>query len=400
MAAISVTYTFTNGTTADANEVNTNFQDVINGTSDGTKDFSINALTVAGAALFNGHVTLGNSSSDDLTFTGSLASSIPIKTTTTYDIGSATRGLAGAYFGGNSQTVRLIGSGSMSATYTFTLPVDAGTSTYVLQTNGSGVTSWVSKTVLSVTSKTTTYTATAADDIILVSDAGGSWTLTLFAASGNTGKMLQIKKTNSSTNTVTIDANSSETIDGATTVKLSTQYEYFTIVCDGSNWHIVDHFCSTAWTAYTPTLTGSSVNPARGTTSVDNARWRRVGTNMEIKWQYSASGAGTGGTGTYFWTIPSGYTIATGTFEAPDANPTRHWGQGRLSTDAAGTATRSQLALVTSKSSTQFSCVIANLSGAAEQSDLAFWASTAFSFSGANLNFDFEASIPITDWSP
>jgi len=76
MANISVTYSFTNGTSADADQVNQNFTDIINGTSDASKDMSINALTVAGALTANGNVTLGNSSGDDLTVTASLASTI------------------------------------------------------------------------------------------------------------------------------------------------------------------------------------------------------------------------------------------------------------------------------------------------------------------------------------
>lgn len=143
MANITVTYSFSNGTTADASQVNQNFTDIINGTSDGTKDFSISALTAAGNVSFTGSsITLGNASSDDLTITASLASTISIKTTASYNIGSSTLGLAGIYFGANSQTVRIVGSGSMSATWTLTLPVSAGTNNYALTTNGSGTTSW------------------------------------------------------------------------------------------------------------------------------------------------------------------------------------------------------------------------------------------------------------------
>jgi len=144
MASPAVTYTFSNSTTADATQVNTNFSDLIAAMTDGTKDFSISALTLAGNLTANGNVTLGNATSDDVTVTGSLASTIPIKTTNTYDIGSSTKGLAGAYFGANSQTVRIVGSGSMSATWTFTLPVSAGTADHVLKTDGSGVSSWTS----------------------------------------------------------------------------------------------------------------------------------------------------------------------------------------------------------------------------------------------------------------
>lgn len=143
MSAIAVTYTFSNSTVADASQVNQNFTDIINGLSDGTKDISVNAGTFAGNVSISGNTTVGNASSDDLTVTASLASTIPIKTTNSYDIGSSTLGLRALYFGANSQTVNIKGSGSMSATWTLTLPVSGGTSKHVLETDGSGTTSWV-----------------------------------------------------------------------------------------------------------------------------------------------------------------------------------------------------------------------------------------------------------------
>lgn len=139
MAAISLTYTLTNGTTADATQVMQDFSDIVNGTSDGTKDFSISALTCAGTATLNGHVNLGNSTADDLTITASLASTLAIKTNTTYNIGSATLGLLGIYIGGTSTyTTRLIGAAT--ASYTITLPPDvpAGAD-YVMKFSASGV---------------------------------------------------------------------------------------------------------------------------------------------------------------------------------------------------------------------------------------------------------------------
>lgn len=146
MANISVTYSFTNGTTADASQVNQNFTDIINGTSDGTKDFSISALTVAGTATLNGNINLGNASSDDITVTASLASSIPIKTTFSYDLGSATLGLRDIYLGSADSAARTtkIRGATVASSYTFTLPTTGGTSGYFLTTNGSGTTSWAS----------------------------------------------------------------------------------------------------------------------------------------------------------------------------------------------------------------------------------------------------------------
>jgi hypothetical protein len=143
MANPSVTYTFSNGTTADADQVNTNFTDIINSLTDGTKSLTIDAITAGGAATFNGDVTLGNGTVDDITITGSLASDFPIKTTNTYDIGSASIGLAIAYFGSSAGafTTALTGA-TVTADYTLTLPIDGGTDGYAMQTNGSGTTTW------------------------------------------------------------------------------------------------------------------------------------------------------------------------------------------------------------------------------------------------------------------
>lgn len=70
--------------------------------------------------------------------TGSLSSSIPIKTTNSYDIGSATLGLAGVYFGnaGGSTTIRVISDSSVSSSATYTIP-DVGTSADFVMTAGS-----------------------------------------------------------------------------------------------------------------------------------------------------------------------------------------------------------------------------------------------------------------------
>jgi hypothetical protein len=141
VASPSVTYTFANSTTADATQVNTNFTDLINAMSDGTKDFSISALTCAGTATLNGNVNIGNASGDDLTILASLASTLPIKTNNSFNIGSATLGLAGAYFGAAGGFTTKIAAAATSS-WTFTLPPTAGTDGYNLTNSGSGATVW------------------------------------------------------------------------------------------------------------------------------------------------------------------------------------------------------------------------------------------------------------------
>jgi len=90
-----------------------------------------------------------------------------------------------------------------------------------------------------IIAKSGDYTLTAADRTVLVSASGAARTMTLPAAAGHFGRIYTIKKTDGSANTVTIDGNASETIDGATTKVLTAQYEVVTIQCDGANWHII-----------------------------------------------------------------------------------------------------------------------------------------------------------------
>lgn len=139
MANPSVTYTFSNGTTADATQVNQNFTDLINGLTDGTKSLTVDAITAAGAVSFQGNVTLGNGSVDDLTVSASLASSIPIKTNNSFDIGSATLGLAGVYLGApSSRSTRIRSNQSIAASFTLITPVSAGSAGQKMVTDGSG----------------------------------------------------------------------------------------------------------------------------------------------------------------------------------------------------------------------------------------------------------------------
>ena len=91
--------------------------------------------------------------------------------------------------------------------------------------------------ISSIVTKTAGYTAVAGTDDVILCNAA-ALTITLPASSGNTGQTFYIKNIHA-TGVATIDANSSETIDGALQKYITTQYESLTIVCDGSNWHII-----------------------------------------------------------------------------------------------------------------------------------------------------------------
>lgn len=77
------------------------------------------------------------------------------------------------------------------------------------------------------------------DYTILVEASSGVVTITLPPAANHTNRIYNIKKIDNSINSVTIDGNASETIDGATTVNLTIQYESITLQCDGTEWWII-----------------------------------------------------------------------------------------------------------------------------------------------------------------
>jgi len=87
--------------------------------------------------------------------------------------------------------------------------------------------------------RTSPFTADDDDSTILCNTAGGGFTITLPAASINTRRVYTIKKISSDGNTVTIDGNGAETIDGVTTKTLTTQWQFITIKCNGTGWFVI-----------------------------------------------------------------------------------------------------------------------------------------------------------------
>ena len=97
---------------------------------------------------------------------------------------------------------------------------------------------------------THTQTVTAASDTLVTTDCvvlcdctSNAITINLplanISGTGAAGKTYHIKKIDSTSNTVTIDGNGSETIDGDLTKVITSQWDSLMIVSDGSNWYII-----------------------------------------------------------------------------------------------------------------------------------------------------------------
>ncbi|MFJ7269423.1 hypothetical protein ACIQV3_22725 [Streptomyces sp. NPDC099050] len=85
---------------------------------------------------------------------------------------------------------------------------------------------------------TASTTVRVIDEVLLVDATAGAITITLISAA-STPNQYTIKKVDASVNTVTIDGAGSETIDGAATKVLTTQWETVTVIPSGGNWYVV-----------------------------------------------------------------------------------------------------------------------------------------------------------------
>jgi len=91
-----------------------------------------------------------------------------------------------------------------------------------------------------VSTKTTndTLTNTDAYGLTLVDASSGAVTITLPSALTSSALEFRVKKIDSSANNVIVDGDGSETIDGATTATITTQYESITLISNGTGWYI------------------------------------------------------------------------------------------------------------------------------------------------------------------
>ena len=129
------------------------------------------------------------------------------------------------------------GAGSIqyNNTGTFGGFVASGDATITTSTGVVVVSAMSGGTTLNYVAKTATYTASATDYVI--NCTSGTFTVSLPTAVGITGRVYVVK--NSGTGTTTVDPAGTETIDGALTVALATQYQSIMVMSNGANWIVI-----------------------------------------------------------------------------------------------------------------------------------------------------------------
>lgn len=101
---------------------------------------------------------------------------------------------------------------------------------------------------------TGTYTVLVTDEVLLVDASGGAVTIALPAIASFEGFRLEIIVTNNA-NTITLDGDGSETINGQTTLTVAAVYGRVTLLCTSTGW--LADFGSSKWERLKTITTGT-----------------------------------------------------------------------------------------------------------------------------------------------
>lgn len=220
--------------------------------------------TVAGisdAAIITNKDFDGGTASDSLRIT------LPKNTTT--NLNALSRKAGTVVYDTDTGQVKIDNGSALSALAT------TATATPTAQGNVTSYFPVVASGVLTSASATINVGTTDGYQTVLASHTSDQ-TINLPAAANNAGRTLKIVKTGSG-GTVTIDANSTELINGAATQAIYTQYGYCEIACDGTGWYFTAG--PVEYGTYTPTVTNQT-NIAASTAKVTN--FKRVGKMVDV----------------------------------------------------------------------------------------------------------------------
>lgn len=146
----------------------------------------------------------------------------------------------------------------------------------------------------------------------------------------------------------------------------------------------------TDFTTYTLTIGGTTSAPTPGTTAVNQAQWARVGDRAFIKYQFSQTGAGSAGSGTYLFPIPSGLTIDSSKTEFASTNSNRTTAIN-LGSASSFDGTTVQFGVVAAYNSTNLALYVGTAANSVSN--------TVVPLSNATARYGFTALVPITGWS-
>lgn len=180
------------------------------------------------------------------------------------------------------------------------LAANAVTTAKILDSNvttgklADGAVTGIKRLVTTSATKTTTYTATTADEFIPVTTAS-AWTLTMYAVASNAGRRVVVQKTSSDLNALTINDSAAAAI-----TTINTQGETVELLTDGTSWYVTRRYIPCTPVSFTPTGTWIANTTYTGS-------WVRHGIFAEIRVGIALAGAPTSATLTV--NMPTGLVI-------------------------------------------------------------------------------------------
>ena len=121
----------------------------------------------------------------------------------------------------------------------------------------------------------------------------------------------------------TLDAGAGVLIAGRTRYLVLIHTCSLLLYSDGTEWVPIAKNLDTPWVTVGPiNITATSVNPTKGTTSVDRYMWRRTGNSCKVAYEYrqTALGSGANGTGHYLFLVPYAADSGLVSFSTSTAN--------------------------------------------------------------------------------
>jgi hypothetical protein len=240
----------------------------------------------------------------------------------------------------------------------------------------------------------TTVTATI-NRLHLISGTSADYDITLPSASVGDVIGFMVNEYAAATKQFRLDATGSVLIAGRTKYLTLLHTNTVLLMWSGSAWRPLVLSLYTPWVEIAaPTIFGTITNPAKGVSTIDRMRWRRMAQNIEIDYRYyQPSVAGTVGSGDYYMQLPIGQFAASTVFD-------RSTSEGHNQATSRSTIGRARLNHPTSngegdairRSATTFTMLVTNSPGTAEYNWSAYGLNTAFSGYNAQINAE------ITNW--
>lgn len=367
------------------NQVQITLSGAVNATSSGISSGSA-------TAAFSGGVLLVKSSSISyaniavqsvlLSNSGNLSNQLTLKAPTL----SGSYAVALPAIPGSTSFLTIDTSGNMASTVSTSLGIVGSN----IANATIGNTKFISGTQipLSDTAKTSGYTALVTDSLINCDSSGGAFQITLYSATSSPGLELDIYKTSSDFSAVTI------TDSGSFTTTINTQGECVRLRSTSSGWAILNRAIPSAWASMANVISGFSVSPTIGSPTTNTFRYRRVGTDLEIRINYTdgISSGSSNGTGSYLLGLPSGLSINTSvmTVISVDSESSGYLGADALGAGSINGSTTGSAAVLYASSSSHLKiwCAAPNTG---------IWSSGLFGIN--NTSVIVQGFVPISGWN-